>query len=74
MDELKLLESCVDREGYKCTEERSATQILANIRKWAEDMPYFLSNAPGYARGYREGMYRAHKIVMSIITGKPLED
>lgn len=54
--------------------ERSEAQILAEIREWAEDIPYWLSNREGYPRGYREGMIRAHRIVMSIITGEPLND
>jgi len=54
--------------------ERSEAQILAEIREWAEDIPYWLSNREGYPRGYREGMIRAHRIVMSIITGEPLNN
>lgn len=54
--------------------ERSEAQILAKIREWAEDIPYWLSNREGYPRGYREGMIRAHRIAMSIITGEPLND
>ena len=64
-DELKIGES---------NNERSEAQILAEIREWAEDIPYWLSNREGYPRGYREGMIRAHRIVMSIITGEPLND
>lgn len=54
--------------------ERSEAQILAEIREWAENIPYWLSNREGYPRGYREGMIRAHRIAMSIITGEPLND
>ncbi len=54
--------------------ERSEAQILAEIREWAEDYPSWLSNREGYARGYREGMMRAHKLVMSMITGEPFEE
>lgn len=54
--------------------ERSEAQILAEIREWADDIPYYLSNREGYARGYREGFIRAHKIVMSIITGEPFDE
>lgn len=56
------------------SEECSEAQILAKIREWAEHIPYYLSNREGYARGYREGMIRAHKLVMSMITGEPFED
>lgn len=55
-------------------DECSETQTLAKIREWAECYPYWLSNREGYARGYREGMIYAHKIVMSMITGEPLEE
>lgn len=54
--------------------ERSEAQILSEIREWAENIPYWLSNREGYPRGYREGMIRAHRIAMSIITGEPLND
>lgn len=54
--------------------ERSEAQVLAKIREWAENIPYWLSNREGYPRGYREGMIRAHRIAMSIITGEPLND
>jgi hypothetical protein len=56
------------------SEECSEAQILAKIREWAENIPYYLSNREGYARGYREGMIRAHKLVMSMITGEPFEE
>lgn len=56
------------------SEECSEAQTLAKIREWAEDTPYWLSNREGYPRGYREGMIRAHRVVMSIITGEPLND
>lgn len=56
------------------SEECSEAQILAKIREWAEHIPYYLSNREGYARGYREGMIRAHKLVMSMITGEPFEE
>lgn len=56
------------------SEECSEAQILAKIREWAEHIPYYLSNREGYARGYREGIIRAHKLVMSMITGEPFED
>ena len=55
-------------------DEHSEAQILAKIREWAEHIPYYLSNREGYARGYREGMIRAHKLVMSMITGEPFEE
>ena len=56
------------------SEECSEAQILAKIREWAEHIPYYLSNREGYARGYREGTIRAHKLVMSMITGEPFEE
>ena len=56
------------------SEECSEAQILAKIREWAENIPCYLSNREGYARGYREGMIRAHKLVMSMITGEPFEE
>lgn len=56
------------------SEECSEAQILAKIREWAEHIPYYLSNREGYARGYREGMIRAHKLMMSMITGEPFEE
>lgn len=56
------------------SEECYEAQILAKIREWAEHIPYYLSNREGYARGYREGMIRAHKLVMSMITGEPFEE
>lgn len=56
------------------SEECSEAQILAKIREWAEHIPYYLSNREGYARGYREGMIRAHKLVMFMITGEPFEE
>lgn len=56
------------------SEECSEAQILAKIREWAEHIPSYLSNREGYARGYREGMIRAHKLVMSMITGEPFEE
>ena len=56
------------------SEECSEAQILAKICEWAENIPYYLSNREGYARGYREGMIRAHKLVMSMITGEPFEE
>lgn len=59
---------------HENTDERSEAQILAKIREWAENIPYWLSNREGYPRGYREGMIRAHRIAMSIITGEPLND
>lgn len=59
---------------HENTDERSEAQILAKIREWAEDIPYWLSNREGYPRGYRDGMIRAHQIAMSIITGEPLND
>lgn len=54
----------------KCPEAKT----LAKIREWAEDISYWLSNREGHPRGYREGMIRAHRIAMSIITGEPLND
>lgn len=66
-DERKICESANVAE---CSE----AQILAKIREWAENTPYYLSNREGYARGYREGMIRAHKLVMSMITGEPFEE
>lgn len=59
---------------HEDADERSEAQVLAKIREWAGDIPYWLSNREGYPRGYREGMIRAHRIVMSIITGEPLND
>lgn len=56
------------------SEECSEAQILAKIREWAEHIPYYLSYREGYARGYREGMIRAHKLLMSMITGEPFEE
>lgn len=61
---------CNKDDSNECTE----AQTLAKIREWAENIPYYLSNREGYARGYREGMIRAHRIAMSIITGEPLND
>lgn len=61
----------IDADGV---DECPEAQTLAKIREWAEHYPCWLSNREGYARGYREGMMRAHKIVMSMITGEPLED
>jgi hypothetical protein len=66
-DERKICES---ESATECSE----AQILAKIREWAENIPYYLSNREGYARGYREGMIRAHKLVMSMITGEPFEE
>lgn len=56
------------------TGKRSEAQILSEIREWAEDYPSYLCNREGYARGYREAMMRAHKIVESMITGEPFEE
>lgn len=56
------------------TNRRSDADILTEIREWAEEMPYYLSNREGYPKGYRDGVIRARKIVMSIITGIPIED
>lgn len=55
-------------------QESTEAKILSSVREWAENIPYWLSNREGYARGYREGMIRAHRIAMSIITGEPLND
>ena len=55
-------------------QERSESQVLSEIREWAEDVPYYLCNREGYPRGYRDGMIRAHRMLMSIITGEPLMD
>ncbi len=55
-------------------DECSEAQTLAKIREWAEQYPCWLSNREGYARGYREGMMRAHKIVESMITGEPFNE
>lgn len=62
------------KDERKICDEESEAQTLDKIREWAEHIPYYLSNREGYARGYREGMIRAHKIVLSIITGEPLEE
>lgn len=66
-DERKICES---EDITECPE----AQTLAKIREWAENVPYYLSNREGYARGYREGMIRVHKLVMSMITGEPFEE
>lgn len=55
-------------------QKRSESQILSEIREWAEDIPYWLSNREGYPRGYRDGMMWAHRVVTSIITGEPLQE
>ncbi len=55
-------------------EDSQEAQTLAKIREWAENIPVWLSNREGYAQGYREGMIRAHKIVLSMITGEPFEE
>lgn len=60
--------------GEDNTDKRSEAQILLEIREWAENYPSYLSNREGYARGYREAMMRAHKIVESMITGEPFEE
>lgn len=52
----------------------SEAQTLEKIREWAENVPYYLSNREGYARGYRDAMIRSHKTVMSMITGVPFEE
>ena len=65
-------------ERKVCEQEESGApseaQTLAKVREWAEHIPYYLSNREGYARGYREGMIRAHRIALSIITGEPFEE
>lgn len=63
-----------EKKIFHDEEDCSEAQILAKIREWAEHIPYYLSNREGYARGYREGMIRAHKLVMSMITGEPFEE
>lgn len=56
------------------TNKRSEAQILLEIRECAANYPSYLSNREGYARGYRDAMMRAHKIVESMITGEPFEE
>lgn len=60
--------------GESESQESPEAQKIAEIREWAEDIPGWLSNREGYAKGYREGMIRAHKIVLSMITGEPLNE
>lgn len=40
---------------------------LQNIRQWAENYPNYLSRRTEYARGYRDGEYNAHDIVLELL-------
>lgn len=40
---------------------------LQEIYEWANESSAYLSNASGYARGYRNGIFAAKEIVLEII-------
>lgn len=71
-----IMEHYENAAGLQCNENEKCAeaQTLAKIREWAEDYPSYLSNREGYARGYREGVMRCHKYVLSLITGEPFEE
>ena len=49
--------------------ENAEHMALQEIRKWANGSHAHLSQAPGYARGYKDGIGRAKEIICSILKG-----
>ena len=55
-------------EKFKASGKENAEHMaLEEIRKWANGSHAHLSQAPGYARGYKEGIGQAKEIVCGIL-------
>lgn len=55
-------------EKFKASGKENAEHMaLEEIRKWANGSHAHLSQAPGYARGYKEGIGQAKEIICSIL-------
>lgn len=55
-------------EQFKATGKENAERMaLEEIRRWANGSHAHLSQAPGYARGYKEGIGQAKEIVCDIL-------
>ncbi|QCD40612.1 hypothetical protein E7745_14365 [Duncaniella sp. C9] len=55
-------------EHFKASGKENAERMaLEEIRQWANGSHAHLSQAPGYARGYRDGIGQAKEIVCDIL-------
>ena len=55
-------------ENYKASNKENAEHMaLQEIRKWANGSHAHLSQAPGYARGYKDGIGQAKETICSIL-------
>ena len=55
-------------ERFKASGKENAEHMaLEEIRKWANGSHSHLSQAPGYARGYKDGIAQAKEIVCGIL-------
>lgn len=55
-------------EQFKASGKENAERMaLEEIRQWANESHAYLSQAPGYARGYKDGIGRAKEIVCDIL-------
>ncbi len=62
-------------ERFKASGKENAEQMaLAEIRRWANGSHAHLSQAPGYARGYKDGIGQAKEIICAILERYFTED
>lgn len=55
-------------EQFKASGKKNAEHMaLEEIRRWANGSHAHLSQAPGYARGYKDGIGQAKEIVCGIL-------
>ena len=62
-------------ERFKSSGKENAEQMaLEEIRRWANGSHAYLSQAPGYARGYKDGIGQAKEIVCGILNRYLVKD
>lgn len=71
-EEINILTAAVKElrqaELLKSSSKENAEQMaLEEIRQWANGSHAHLSQAPGYARGYKDGIGQAKEIVCNIL-------
>lgn len=62
-------------ERFKSSGKENAEQMaLEEIRRWTNGSHAYLSQAPGYARGYKDGIGQAKEIVCGILNRYLVKD
>jgi hypothetical protein len=78
-EDIRILKDAIDKLGqtkrFKPSSKGNAEHLaLEEIRQWVNGSHAHLSQAPGYARGYKDGIGQAKEIVCGILNRYLVKD